>query len=451
MPATRARGRGARGWTGCWRACGWVTRTPRRTGTTARPCRCRATWVPTRRRRARPWTGWTAWCACWTTGQRAVSPGQWADRLDQALDHVLAAGDDRFDSLTAVDLVGQLRAAETDHACDVPLDAAAVADWLDQVVQEEVRTVSRVGGGIGDGRLQADARHALPRCWRCWACTMPPFRAGARAPAWDLLAAVPQRGDRDPVREDRQLFLDAILAAADRVILTATARNIRSNKDEPLSACVDEFLRVAAATVSDRLDIRETTYGDLIEDHPLQPFNAACFTGLHASFDTGHFEVARACQQRQEEATPFHANVFELPEAVPPADLELHEMIRILKDPWAAWLGSLGVEIPQSGDDPFALDREPVAAPAGLDRWHLQTAVIDAVLDGGTSFLEERLTADRLLPYGTLGTAMGRQAMQEAESPSPMRPARGGRPAAATALGVPRRVPAGGRQHYRHP
>ena len=95
--------------------------------------------------------------------QREVSPGQWADRLDQALDQVLAAGDDRFDSLAAVDLVGQLRAAETDHACDVALDAAAVADWLDQVVQEEVRTVSRGRWGHGDGRLQADARHALPR------------------------------------------------------------------------------------------------------------------------------------------------------------------------------------------------------------------------------------------------------------------------------------------------
>ncbi len=347
--------------------------------------------------------------------QREVSPGQWADRLDQALDQVFAAGDDRFDSLAAVDLVGQLRAAETDHACDVAVDAATVADWLDQVVEEEVRTVSRVGGGMAMGGFKP--MRAMPcRVLAVVGLHDAAFPRRARAPAWDLLAAAPQRGDRDPVREDRQLFLDALLAAADRVILTATARNIRSNKDEPLSACVDEFLRVAAATVSDSTDVRETTYRDLIEDHPLQPFNAACFTGARASFDTGRLEVARACQQRQEEATPFHANVFEPPEAVQSADLELHEMIRILKDPWAAWLGSLGVEIPQSWDDPFALDREPVAAPAGLDRWQLQTAVIDAVLEGRTSFLKERLAANRLLPYGILGAAMGRQAVQEAES-----------------------------------
>ena len=347
--------------------------------------------------------------------QREASPGQWADRLDQALDQVLAAGNSRFDSIVAVDLVGQLRAAETDHACDLDMDAAAVADWLDQVAQEEVRTVSRVGGNMAMGGFKP--MRAIPcRVLAVMGMHDAAFPRRVRAPAWDLLAAAPRRGDRDPVREDRQLFLDSLLAADDRVIVTATARNIRSNKDEPLSACVDEFLRVAAATTSDNPDIRESTYRDLVEDHPLQPFNAACFAGPRASFDTGHLEIARAFQQRQDEAAPFQASVSEWPGAGPSTDLELQEMIRILKDPCSAWLGSLGVELPQAGDDPFALDREPVAAPVGLGRWQLQTEVIDAVLAGRTTFLEEHLTANRLMPYGALGTAMGRQAVQEAES-----------------------------------
>ena len=347
--------------------------------------------------------------------QLEASPGQWADRLDQALDRVLAAGDGRFDSMAAVDLIGQLRAAETDHACDMGMDAGAVAAWLDQTAQDEVRAVSRIGGEMAMGGFKP--MRAIPcRVLAVMGLHDSAFPRRARAPAWDLLAASPRRGDRDPVREDRQLFLDALLAADDRVILTATARNIRSNKEEPLSACVDEFLRVAAATVSDRPDTRETTYRDLIEDHPLQPFNAVCFTGPQASFDTGHLEIARAFRQRQDEATPFQAGVFEPPEEVQLVDLELHEMIRILRDPWSAWLESLGVVLPQAEDDPFALDREPVVAPAGLDRWQLQTEVINAVLAGQTMFLEERLMANRLMPYGTLGAAMGRQAVQEAES-----------------------------------
>ena len=347
--------------------------------------------------------------------QLEASPGRWASRLNQALDQILATEDGRFDSTAAVDLIDQLRAAETEHACALPMDAAAVVDWLDKAVQDEIRAVSRVGGAMAMGGFKP--MRAIPcRVLAVMGLQDAAFPRRATAPAWDLLAAAARPGDRDPVREDRQLFLDALLAAGDRIILTATARNIRSNKEEPLSACVDEFLRVAAATVSGSADTREEVYRALIEDHPLQPFNPTCFTGPRASFDTAHLEIARACQERQDVAAPFQAGVFAPPEEVQSGDLELHEMIRMLKDPWSAWLGSLGVVLRQAGDDPFAMDREPVAAPTGLNRWQIQTEVIGAVLEGRTTFLEERLAADRLMPYGNLGTAMGRQSVQEAVS-----------------------------------
>jgi exodeoxyribonuclease V gamma subunit len=347
--------------------------------------------------------------------QLEASPGRWASRLDQALDQILATEDGRFDSTAAVDLIDQLRGAETEHGCALPMDAASVADWLNRAAQDEIRTVSRVGGAMAMGGFKP--MHAIPcRVLVVMGLQDAAFPRRTTAPAWDLLAAAPRPGDRDPVREDRQLFLDAILAASDQVILTATARNIRSNKEEPLSACVDEFLRVAAATVSDSPDTRKKVHRALVEDHPLQPFNPTCFTGPRASFDTDHLEIARAFQQRQDAAAPFQVGVFTPPEEVEWGDLELHEMIRTLKDPWSAWLGSLGVVLPQSGDDPFAMDREPVTAPAGLNRWQIQIEVIGAVMEGRTTFLEERLAADRLIPYGNLGTAMGRQSVQEAVS-----------------------------------
>ena len=347
--------------------------------------------------------------------QLPASPGGWADRLDRALDQLLATSDDRFDSMAAVDLVSQLRDAETDHACEVEIGAGAVAAWLDRVAEDEVRRVSRVGGAIAMGGFKP--MRAIPcRVLAVMGLDDSAFPRRARAPAWDLLAAAPRRGDRDPVHEDRQLFLDALLAADDRVIMTATAQNVRSNKKEPLSACVEEFLRVAAATVSEGPGGEEAAYGELIEDHPLQPFNAGCYTRRRASFDAGHLEIARAFRERRDAAAPFQADASELSGELRPADVELHELIRILKEPWSAWLGSLGVVLPRPGDDPFALDREPVAAPAGLHRWQLEKAVIDAVLGGRTAFLEERLAADRLMPYGTLGRTMAGRSVQAAES-----------------------------------
>jgi exodeoxyribonuclease V gamma subunit len=294
------------------------------------------------------------------------------------------------------------------------MEAAAVADWLDRAAQDEVRGVTRVGGGMAMGGFKP--MRAIPcRVLAVLGLHDAAFPRRSRAPAWDLLAAAPRPGDREPVLEDRQLFLDALLAAGDRVILTATARNIRSNKDEPLSACVDEMLRVAATTAAGGAAAVDACAGTLIDDHPLQPFNARCFIGERASFDRASLDIAEAGRERQPVAAPFQTGVVEPPDEVRSADLELNEVIALLKDPWTTWLASLGVVLPREGDDPFALDREPVAAPSGLNRWQMQTDLIVAVLAGRTSFLEERLAADRLMPYGDLGAAMSTQTVRQAK------------------------------------
>ncbi|MEE2791304.1 MAG: hypothetical protein VX453_06710, partial [Acidobacteriota bacterium] len=347
--------------------------------------------------------------------QTNASPAQWADRCDQALEEVLGAGTDRFDSTAAVELVDQLRAGETEHACRLSMEAAAVEDWLGRTVQDEIRVVSRVGGGIAIGGFKP--MRAIPcRVLAVLGLHDSAFPRRTRAAAWDLLAAAPRPGDRNPVQEDRQLFLDAILAAGDRVILTATARNIRTNKEEPLSACVEEFLWAAGKTASQTTTVTEAIRDRLIADHPLQPFNPVSFVGARASFDRGNLEIARAFLKPSSDTARFHADEPpRLPE-IAPVDLDLHDLIRTLKDPWTAWLGSLKITLPRDGDDPFALDRDPVAAPTGLNRWQIQAQVLSAVMEGELPFLQERLAADRLIPYGKLGSVMARDCVQQALS-----------------------------------
>ena len=189
----------------------------------------------------------------------------------------------------------------------------------------------------------------------------------------------------------------------------------------------------------------------LIQDHPLQPFNADCFRGSRPSFDRGQLDIARTFRQREEEVVaPFHSGTIDPPDEVQSADLELHELIRVLKDPWSAWLGSLKVELPRTADDPFALDREPVATPVGLNRWQIQREVIDAELDARTAFLTERLAADRLLPLRQPRRRHGWRERAGRGGTCAVRGAGGGRAAAAAPPGVPRGTPAGRRQRHRH-
>ena len=153
------------------------------------------------------------------------------------------------------------------------MDAAAVADWLDQVAQEEVRAVSRVGGNMAMGGFKP--MRAIPcRVLAIMGLHDAAFPRRARAPAWDLLAAAPRRGDRDPVREDRQLFLDALLAAGDRVIVTVDLLHplvhlgrvfLRHGHTEPVPGC-REVLQALALELGDLLVDEHLDRGDV----PLQ-------------------------------------------------------------------------------------------------------------------------------------------------------------------------------------
>src|SRR5439155_15138545 len=58
----------------------------------------------------------------------------------------------------------------------------------------------------------------------------------------DLMLADPHIGERDPRSEDRQLLLDALLAARDRLIITYTGNDERTNEERPPAVPIGELL-----------------------------------------------------------------------------------------------------------------------------------------------------------------------------------------------------------------
>ncbi len=65
-------------------------------------------------------------------------------------------------------------------------------------------------------------------------------RADQRA-AFDLLAIKPRYGDRSLRQEDRLAFLEGLMSARERLIITYTGRNASNNKEVPPSPAVTEF------------------------------------------------------------------------------------------------------------------------------------------------------------------------------------------------------------------
>src|SRR4029077_7109509 len=64
-----------------------------------------------------------------------------------------------------------------------------------------------------------------------------------------LMLGDPHVGDRDPRTEDRQLLLDALLAATDRLIVTFAGNDERTNIARPPAVPVGELLDFVDATV----------------------------------------------------------------------------------------------------------------------------------------------------------------------------------------------------------
>jgi len=222
----------------------------------------------------------------------------------------------------------------------------------------------------------------------------------------DLLLADQQVGDPDTASEDRQLLLDALLAATQHLVITYEGRDQHLNQLRPPAVPVAELLDVIDRTV------RVAGPGRLARDavvirHPLQAFDPANFrpgalTGAQPwGFDEVQLGGATALSGLRGSPPPF------LSRRLPPVEgavVQLSALIRFLEHPVRAFLrerlGLYATDLPEQ-----LLDALPVELSA-LERWALGDRLLEARLEGAD--LDRACAAERgrgFLPPGPLGDA----------------------------------------------
>ena len=85
----------------------------------------------------------------------------------------------------------------------------------------------------------------------------------------DVLARNPMTGERDMRSEDRQLLLDAIGAATEKLVITYTGANEYSGQRRPPAVPLAELLDALDQTAQTPRTIRQR----VVVEHPLQPFD----------------------------------------------------------------------------------------------------------------------------------------------------------------------------------
>ncbi|WP_206952712.1 exodeoxyribonuclease V subunit gamma [Trinickia acidisoli] len=142
----------------------------------------------------------------------------------------------------------------------------------------------------------------------------------ARADEFDLMAALPQLGDRQRRADERNLFLDLLLAARERFFVSYTGRSIRDNAPLPPAALVDELLdHLARAKAGEGAapEVLQAARRSFIVEHPLQPFSSAYFDGARALF-TYDAERARLASRLAADAEPLAVPFFAAPLPIEP-------------------------------------------------------------------------------------------------------------------------------------
>jgi len=197
----------------------------------------------------------------------------------------------------------------------------------------------------------------------------------------DLMLDDPCVGDRDPRSEDRQLLLDALLAATDRLIVTYTGNDERTNAPRPPAVPVGELLDVIDATV--RMDDGRPARRGVLVRHPLQPFDPRCFLpepsagGRPWSFDRVTLDGARALAGERARPAPFLARPLPAQDGLL---VELDDLMRFVSHPARAFLRQrLGVS---TGDFSDELEDVLRVELDGLQRWAIGGRLLTAVLAG---------------------------------------------------------------------
>src|SRR5260364_507 len=364
---------------------------------------------------------------------QAAPAAEWQTRLLGALEHFFPAHAQDAEAMIEVRAaLNRLFEAMQEGAADALLPAAVVRSALMLALEEPAR------GGVPTGGVTFCAPaslRGLPYRVVCLLGMDDGALPGRHHPdEFDLSAALPRAGDRQRRQEERNLFLDLILAARERLLIAYTGRHLRDNAPLPPAAPVDELLDHLGEALASASGHRSRTAianarKRFIVEHPLHPFSAEYFSNAEPrSSKSSHLftynpdcaEIAAALNVR-----PARASAPLLSRPLPPLEngndpvIEFSAFERFWRHPARALLCErLGIRLAKTPCEfldlePFTLD--PACRRALANRVlplllagdaHARAKCSSAAFNACAERARSIARASPELPNGALGAAL---------------------------------------------
>lgn len=341
-------------------------------------------------------------------GKRRLA--EWGEMLQALVDDCLLVDSEQEEDMaglrTALQSMGQLQ-EETGFGEE--LDLTVVRSWLHQLLRVEKSPHGFLSGGITFCSLLP--MRAIPFKIVCLlGMNDGDFPRPHFTLSFDLMSRSPRRGDRSPRRDDRYLFLEALLSARQQLYISYVGQSVRDDTTLPPSVLVSELLDYMAV-------VCPVKYGHTagsVTRHRLQPFHPAYFQqGSHLfSYSTENFHAALRLAAGDDAGAGFwQGSPLPPPDNVGP-EIELLDFLDFFVHPVRCFCRArLGVELFRP--DEVIDDHEPFSLQ-GLARYQLETELLDLLVQKDNTEGQARLWKARgLLPHGKVGEITARELHDE--------------------------------------
>ncbi|MCD6674982.1 MAG: exodeoxyribonuclease V subunit gamma [Burkholderiaceae bacterium] len=411
--------------------------------------------------RARALDGWLALAEALgrlrALASRPRPPREWCEALGDVVETIFARSRAQAAVQRVREAIDRL-AASGDEAAGVVLDAAAFARAFADAIAQGAPAV--VPGGAVTVVPIGSLRGVPYRVVCLFGFDERSFpRRGARDEI-DLMRHAPRFGDRLVRNDDRGAFLDAVLAARERLVVSCRSRDARDDSPLNPSPLVVELLAWLSARLGDdaraapasipRVRRGEAGSGPALVEYPLHPFSRRNFEGEHADRASEWLATAQAASAPLASRAEAIGALFDVdaapggpsdsapdsapddaigaqnaddyahaaqPHAFPEADaiVPIERLRRALSDPARTWLAeSLVATLPADDDEPP--EHEPLWPQSARDARQIQRCVERLLAGEERARLVRELQCSPATPAGAAGAIDAEAAVAQAQS-----------------------------------
>ncbi|MBW2023745.1 MAG: exodeoxyribonuclease V subunit gamma, partial [Deltaproteobacteria bacterium] len=230
---------------------------------------------------------------------------QWYWRLSKALDD-LFSWDETWEQEVATlrRIVSDLRLSSQESGFGEPVSFKVIKNYLETQLED----TGLSGGFLSRGVTFCSIlpMRSIPFKVVCLiGMNHDAYPRQSRKLAFDLMAVKPRKGDRSRRNDDRYLFLEALLSARRRLIISYVGQSERDNSKIPPSPLVSELMDYL-----DRNFVLEdgVPSNRIVYEHRLHSFNISYFepgSGLFTYFDENLSAARTAYESRKQPSHLF--------------------------------------------------------------------------------------------------------------------------------------------------